>query len=250
MTLRSLVLCNASIVLALQSQAQLVAAPDTLALRALNRTFHLLPVDLSIDLTSGTLTDAVPSIKGLAAGHDHIILGRYQSGDSVAVSFTFRRDSAGGMFGGFVSRRARIESIEVAFETNRGGRAGVFLPQFRDATSQLGAPQFCNRDTLVNDQARAIVLVIAAMWRRDDVTVLLNMTMNVMEPLERNRQFAPRFYVGYRAMRSSNDLFSGRRPTRHDAPCLFSNDELREHAEPLDSVSYNLWRTRLRPSLH
>ena len=249
MTRRILVLCNASVVLALQLPAQPVSAPDTLALRALNRAFHLIPVELSIDLTSGRVTDAVPTIKGLAAGYEHIVLGRYQNGDSVGFSFTFRRDSTGGMFGGFVTRRAPIESIEVSFETNSGSRAEVFLPQFRDATSQLDAPQFCNRDTLVNDQARAIVIVIAAMWRRGDVTALLNMTMNVVEPLEKNRQYAPRYYVGYRVMRSSNNLFSGTLPTRHDLPCMLTNQELRDHTAPLDSASYDAWRLRLKKSL-
>ena len=245
---RILKLCSASIVLALQSRAQSASAPDTLALRALNRTFHLIPGEFSIDLTSGQVVDAIPALKGLAAGYDHIVLGRYQKGDSVSFSLAFRRDSAGGLFGGFVTRRAPIESIEVAFETNTAGRAQVFLPQFRDAISELTAPQFCSRDTLANDGARAIVIVVSALWRRDDVTVLLNMTMNVMEPLDKNRQFAPRFYVGYRAMRRSNDLFSGRLPTRHDTPCFFSDEELREHGAQLDSSTYDIWRARLQRS--
>lgn len=245
---RVLALCSASIVLALQARAQPIQARDTLALLALNRAFHLLPVELSIDLSRGALIDSVKDIKGLAIGYDHEIWGRHQRGDSVRFSLVFRRDSAGGSFGGYVTRRAKVESVEVAFETNSAAYAALILPQFRDATVQLGPPQFCNRDTIANEQVSAIVIVLAAMWRRGDATVTLDMTMNVMEPLEKARRFAPRFYVGYNAMRSSDNLFSGKLPTRHDSPCTFTDEELREHATPLDSASYETWRRRLRPS--
>lgn len=247
-TPRILALCSASVMLALQSPAQESSSPDTLALKALNRSFHLLPVELSIDLTHGSLMDSVPNIKGLAAGYAHIVLGRYQSSDSVKFSLTFRRDSAGGQFGGYVSRRARIETIEVTFQSNIADKAKVILPQFREAMSPLGEPQLCTRDTVLNNAAQAIVMRLNALWRRDDATVLLEMTMNVMEPLARYRTYAPRFYVGYIVRRSSDDLLNAKLPTRHDSPCFFTDEELREHATPLDSATYESWRVRLKKS--
>ena len=234
--------------LALQARAQPIEARDTLALIALNRAFHLLPVELSIDLSRGALKDSGAEVEGLAVGYEHEIYGRRQRGDSVRFSLIFRRDSAGGSFGGLVSRRAKVESVEIAFETNSAANATRILPKFRDATMQLGPPQFCNRDTIANEQLSAIVIVLAAVWRRGDATVTLDMTMNLMEPLERARRFAPRFYVAYGAMRSSESLFSGKLPARHDSRCTFSDEELREHASPLDSASYETWRRRLKPS--
>ncbi|MBC7841832.1 MAG: hypothetical protein H7099_05955 [Gemmatimonadaceae bacterium] len=245
---RALAICGASIMLAPQAQAQSTQGRDSLALIALNRAFHLLPVELSIDLSRGVLIDSVADITGLAVGYDHEIWGRHQRGNSVSLALAFRRDSTGGSFGGHVTRRARVESVEVAFETNSAASAALILPQFRDASLNLGPPQFCNRDTLVNDRDSAIVIVLAALWRRDDATVTLNMTMNVMEPLDGARRFAPRFYVRYGAMRSSDDLFSGKLPARHDSSCTFTDDELREHGTPLDSAGYESWRRRLRPS--
>lgn len=241
-------LCSASILLALQLQAQSIPKTDSLALQALNRSFHILPLDLSLDLTLGEILDSVPNLKGQAAGYDRIVLGRYQSSDSVKFSLVFMRDSSGGLFGGFVTRHARIETIQIAYQTNSSDRAALFLPQFSQAMSSLGAPQFCVRDTVVNDPAQAIVLRFNAMWRRGDVTMLLEMTINVVEPLEKYRVYAPRFYAGYDVRRSSDTLAIGTLPTQHDSPCLFTNNELREHAEPLDSVTYDAWRRRLKPS--
>ena len=109
---RIIAVCSASVMLALQGRAQDTARSDTLALRALNRTFHLLPIDLSMDLSRGVLNDSVPGLRAIGAGYDNAIYGRYQRGDSVRFSLSFRRDSAGGLFGGYLTRRARVETDE------------------------------------------------------------------------------------------------------------------------------------------
>ena len=245
MTYRIVSACSASIMLALQGHAQVAGNPDTLALRALNRTFRLLPIELSMDLSRGELSDSVPGLKAIGAGYDHVIWGRYQKGDSVMFSLSFRRDSAGGLFGGYLTRRARVESVEVSFSTNDASRAAQFLPQFRDATSELGPPQFCNRDTVAKDVARAVVLRATAIWRRGNVTVMLDMGMNAMNPVEKYRDIFRRFSVGYDAWRRSDTLHSGVLPTRHDSPCFFTEAEIRDRAVPLDSATYEAWRTRL-----
>lgn len=248
MLYRIVAVCSASLMLALQTRAQLAAARDTLALQALNRTFRLLPIDLSIDLPLGKLLDSVPGLRPIAAGYDHGIWGRYQKGDSVKFSLSFRRDSASGPFGGHLTRRARVESVEVTYSTNDGAKATDFLARFRDATSKLGALQFCERDTLTSEAYRAVVIKVAAMWRKDDVTVTLDMIMNAMQPHGKHAEFAPRFYVGYDARRSSDTLRSARLPTRHDSPCFLTDDEIRDRAVPLDSATNEAWRARLRPS--
>lgn len=245
---RIFAVCSASMMLALQAHAQGAADHDSLALKALNRNFRLLPIELSIDLSQGTIDDSVPGLKGLAVGYDHVIWGRYQRGDSVKFSLAVRRDSAGGPFGGYVTRRARVESVEVSFSTNNGAKAADFLARFRDVTSKLGAPQFCERDTLTSEAYRAVVIKVAAMWRKDDVTVTLDMIMNAMQPHGKHTEFAPRFYVGYDARRSSDTLRSARLPTRHDFPCFLTDDEIRDRAVPLDSATNEAWRARLRPS--
>ncbi len=232
--------------LALQGRAQDTARSDTLALRALNRTFHLLPIDLSMDLSRGVLNDSVPGLRAIGAGYDNAIYGRYQRGDSVRFSLSFRRDSAGGLFGGYLTRRARVESVGVSFSTNDAAKAADFLPQFSDAMSVLGPPQFCDRDTVAKDLARAVMLGATAIWRRGNVTVMLDMGMNTMNTVEKYKDFFRRFSVGYDAWRSSDTFHSGELPTRHDSPCFFTEAEIRDRAVPLDSATYEAWRTRVR----
>ena len=154
--------------------------------------------------------------------------------------------AAGGLFGGYLTRRARVESVGVSFSTNDAAKAADFLPQFSDAMSVLGPPQFCDRDTVAKDLARAVMLGATAIWRRGNVTVMLDMGMNTMNTVEKYKDFFRRFSVGYDAWRSSDTFHSGELPTRHDSPCFFTEAEIRDRAVPLDSATYEAWRTRVR----
>lgn len=232
--------------LALHGQAQTTQHADTLALKAMNRTFRLLPIELSIDLALGVLIDSVPGLMAIGAGYDTAVWGRYQKGDSVYFSLSFRRDSASGPFGGHLTRRARVERAEVVYSTNDGAKAAEFFPRFHEATGTLGPPQFCERDTFPNDDRRSIVVGVAASWQRGDVTMTFIATMNAMEPVPKYREFIRRFYVTYKARRSSEVLPAGSLPTRHDSPCFFTDQEIRDRAVPLDSAAYEAWRPRLR----
>lgn len=237
--------CAACFVLATQVPAQVAASRDTLALESLNRTFRLLPIELSIDLSRGTLNDSVPGLKPIAAGGEHVVWGRQQRGDSVQFALTFRRDSMR-PFGGQVTRRARIESVEVIFATDSATRAVDFATRFQRAVSVLGKPHFCEMDTTAIDVSRMILIGSTAMWQRGDVTVMLDMTIIATEPLAKYRPFAPRFRFVYSARRSSDTLFGGTYPSRHDSRCVFSDDEIRQHARPASDAEYDEWQKKIR----
>ena len=237
--------CAASFVLATQVPAQVAAAKDTLALEALNRTFRLLPIELSIDLSRGTLNDAVPGLKPIAAGGEHVIWGRQQRGDSVQFALTFRRDSMR-PFGGEVTRRARIETVEVIFSTDSAERAVAFATRFQSAVSVMGEPHFCELDTMAIDVSRTIFIESAAVWRRGDVTVMLDLALTATEPLAKYRPFAPRFRFVYTARRRSDTIFSGTYPRRHDSRCGFTDDEIRRRARPTSDAEFDEWQKKIR----
>lgn len=237
--------CVVGFVLATQVDAQRSPIADSLGLQVLNRLFQIMPVTFSIDLTRGQLTDSVPELGPIGTGTDHTVFGRYQNRGRVAVQLTYRHDS-GEFFRKTVTRHATPENIDV----HASSRTAEFLlgiaPNFRNAVAVLGPPESCDRDTVVSDEAGAIFLSSLAMWTRGEVTVTFGINFNAMEPLPKNREFAPRFSIGYGAMRSSDDLHDASMPTRHDWPCIFTDDEIRTHAIPLDSAEFDRWQKLVR----
>ena len=150
------------------------------------------------------------------------------------------------MFRRTVTRHATPESIHAHAAARTAAALLNLAPKFRDAVTALGPPDFCERDTIVSDRAGAIFLASQAMWKRGDVTVTFGINFNARDPLPKNREFAPRFSIGYGAWNGMNSLRDPDPVTRHDSPCIFSDDEIRAHTEPLDSLTYEAWRSRLR----
>lgn len=242
------VLCAVGFLPAAQSAAQNTRGPDSLGLQKLNESFSIMPIRLSIDLPRGVLTDSASTLSALSAGTYHTVWGRYQAPNRVAVDLTFRRDSGDG-WRRTVTRRATPESIDVHAMTASAAMLLELMPKFAEAVAVLGPPEFCERDSILSDVAGAIFLTSAARWRRGDVLVTFGINFNARDPLPKNARFAPRFSIAYSAVRGKNTLRDPEVLTRHDSPCVFTADEIREHAMPLDSATYEEWRSRLQKAV-
>lgn len=141
------------------------------------------------------------------------------------------------------------ESIGLGGMVPTASRMLELRARFDSAIVSLGPPQFCERDTVVSDEAGAIFLTSSARWIRGDVTITYGINLNTRDPLPKNAWFAPRFSIGYDAVRGTNTLKDPKPLTRNDPACLLSTAEIQRHAAPLDSATYQAWRRRLKPQI-
>ena len=237
--------CVAGVLAATQVSAQDGAERDSIGAQALNRSFRIMAPTLSFGLTRGVLNDSAPELHVLGVGTKHEVWGRYQDENRLAVDITFRRDSAVG-FGWRATRLAVPESIDLGGMVRTASRLLQLVGQFNDAIVSLGPPNFCERDTLVSDEAGAIFLRSAARWIRGDVVITFGINLNTRDPLPKYEKFAPRFSIGYNAVRGTNTLKDPEPFTRNDPACVLSTTEIQRHAAPLDSATYEAWRRRLQ----
>jgi hypothetical protein len=234
----------ASVMLSMQSHAQLAGAPDSLGLRALNARLNIAAIDLSIDLALSALQRAAPSMKKISLGVQHAIWGVRRQTDRLSYEIVFPADS-GTVLERSISQSARTASINVYYQSNSADSVLETTAAYYAAASQVGAPDFCERDTILNESGKTIFVFVDAGWVRGDARVLFEAgyDMRFEQYVPRN-QF-PRFHLAYRAFRNSDRLIRRSLPERHDSPCFLTDAEILSFRTPLDSAAYLLLRAKL-----
>jgi hypothetical protein len=234
----------ASLLLAMQAAAQNARNADSLGLNAINNVLRIMPPPLSIDMTKGELNSRAPQIMVSGFGVMHKIWGVEKGRIGLSFAFLFAADS-GTLLSRAISARAPLVGFELRDRTDSVDTLLVRTPVYRSAIEQLGPPDFCNRDTLVRDAVTSIVMQSFGGWRRGDADVTFHLSFDLRDEPSPVRQFSPRFEAMFRVTRSTDKLMRDALPKRHDSPCFFTDDEIREHAAVMDSTTYKLYRAEL-----
>ena len=245
LTQRELTLvCVVSALLTTQTSARAQTAPDSLGLRAFNAAAHVIPGEISINTNLKKLLLQAPELRATTLGVMHAAWETPLRADRLRTTFVYRADS-----NDLFDRRFSSKSFLAAFESYFYGDdvriALAVLPAVRGAADALGPPEFCDRDTGVREAVSAIDIISMAEWRRGNVRIQISGGMNLRDVLPQNRSFARRFGLSYRLFLATDRLMQRDAPTRHDTPCFITDEELREHAAPLDSAAYDSVRAVL-----
>ncbi len=243
-TLRAFAVCMVSVTLAMQMLAQRVPTIDSLGLSVLNSHFSIVPGKLSIDLTLGEIQRATPSSNKIALGVQHAIWGIDRQTDKLSYEISFPADS-GSELERTISQQSRIAAISVYFSSNNTDSIVAKSRAFYAAAAQVGAPDFCERDTMLNESGRTIRVFVDAGWVRDDARVLFEAGYDLRFEQYAPRERFPRFHLAFRAFRHSDRLIRRSLPVRHDSPCFLTDAEILSFRIPLDSTAYSLLRAKL-----
>ena len=230
--------------LTIQTAAGAQTAPDSLGLRVFNAIAHAIPGEISIDATFRAFLAQAPALRATTLGVMHAVWETPPRADRLRTMFVFRADS-GDLLGRAFSSKSRLTVIDARASDDDVEAILRVLPALRAVADTLGPPAFCERDTTVSDEAGAIFTGAVASWRRGTVRILFDIHMNLRAVLPINSGFARRFSFSYLVFRSTDPLMRWDEPTGHDSPCFITDDELREHAAPLDSAAYDSVRATL-----
>lgn len=243
--MRCFVMGVASAMLATPTFVSAQSTSDSLGLRAFNALAQVIPGEISMDARLRSMQRRAPGLRLAMFGVMHGAFDPPSRTDGIHSSFLFHADSGALLF----DRRLSANSVFSAFESYLYGSdvnlLNNFLRAVNGAASALGPPQFCDRDTVTRETARAIDIGARATWRRGGIEVLISENLNLRKVMPPYEHRAQRFSVSYDVFRFADPLVRRDGATRHDSPCLLSETEWREHAIPLDSAAYDSLRTEL-----
>jgi hypothetical protein len=236
-------ICVASACLATQLAAQSIARPDSLGLQTINQALNLVPVPLSMELTRGELKRVAPYIRMTSLGVQHAIFGEYRGRIGVSYGLAFAADS-GSLFARAMSSKSPLVSFELMDQSDNVDSILVRSSLYQTVIALLGPPDFCERDTVLREHV-SIVVKSEAAWRRGEYQVMFNSGYDLRDEPSPIQKYFARFSLVFMVNRMSDNLMVRDMPTRRDAPCFFSDDEVRQYRVSLDSVAFKVIRDRL-----